>query len=835
MSLFKLKFSAPIQTVSLHQCEEGGYALATSLSTGMVSVHFLPDAEQWDALEGTETMVPNSKFLDIGLDGVFPSCRLLSWLDSGHLFGVISRAVPMNPTRSLYSKLQYHSSSETLIEFEVERKKDELSGDGLCKFYCMLNLAYQIIPEKSVLAIAKHPSKNELVVEFEDGSLSSYGSQKGLFQDEASYSLRSLSYPSVWIQVLLTDSCKRAIIALDAEGRLQLGSRIICTDCTSFTTHVTTIGVKKVSHVLYTTKQDLLHIVNLEEALGPESSSGIVQDLSNLSLKKKDETTTLQNPHRKSMRKDILKEHTIWERSARLIASIGGSGAAVILQTVRGNLETLYPRNLVLGSIVATLCDSKFNEALLLARRHHINLNLIVDFKGWEAFVPCAVEFVKQVKNLSYITEFICAVSAGNFVDCIYRDLLLPYVKEIGDLNMSAEYSSDLRQEIPNQGLKVRSVMHAIRKALQAEVKASPKRELCILTTMARSDPPELEEALQKIKKLREEELNFVMEAEMENSDKRLNAEDALKHLLWLSDPESLFNAALGIYDLHLAAMVANIAQRDPKEFLPLLQELEQMPPPVMKYTIDLKLRRFERALKNLASAGDSHFQECLDLLKKNPQLFALGKQLFQSGSQRTSIMEAWGDYLFADEKFEEAGCAYCSCSQLEKALAAYRAGGLWQYALVMGGMLNFSSSEMLTLAQELRDELHALGRPGEAAKVALEYCKDIEDAINLFIESREWMEAVRVVIAYGKPQLINAVIEPSALDCAASYASDFEEGLEKLGKYLARYNAVKQRRLLLEIKLKNDASEDIEDDVASEASSNLSGMSAYTTGYGSL
>ena len=81
---------------------------------------------------------------------------------------------------------------------------------------------------------------------------------------------------------------------------------------------------------------------------------------------------------------------------------------------------------------------------------------------------------------------------------------------------------------------------------------------------------------------------------------------------------------------------------------------------------------------------------------------------------------------------------------------------------------------------------------------------------------------------------MVKDVIEPSALDCVASYVSEFQEGLEKLGKYLARHNAVKQRRLLLEIKLKNDVPEDIEDDAASEASSNLSGMSAYTTGYGS-
>ena len=456
MSSLKLKLSAPIQAISLHPSEEGGNFIAASLSTGVVSLLLLPSIEAWDALEGTEMMIPDGKFLGVSLNDVFPSFQLLAWLDSEHLVGIISRVVPMNHSTSLSSKSKYQLNSETLFEFEVQKKKDELLSDGSCKLDWMLTLVNQTFSEKSVLAITKHPLKSELAIEYADGSLFSYGTKEGLFQDETSYSLKSLSYPSFWIQAILTDSSKTIILALDVEGRLQIGSHLISTDCTSFTVHSTSIGAKKVSHVLYTTKQDLLRIINLEEAFEADLSSRIVQDLSNLSLKKKEEPMALQNPYRKSLKKDFLKERTIWEQSARLVASIGGSGAAVILQTIRGNLETIYPRNLVLGSIVATLCDSKFNEALLLARRHHINLNLIIDFKGWEAFVQCSVEFIKQVKNLNYITEFICAVSAGNFADSIYRDLLLPYMKEIGDWNVSAENSLDLQPKIPNQGLKVR-------------------------------------------------------------------------------------------------------------------------------------------------------------------------------------------------------------------------------------------------------------------------------------------------------------------------------------------------------------------------------------------
>lgn len=61
----------------------------------------------------------------------------------------------------------------------------------------------------------------------------------------------------------------------------------------------------------------------------------------------------------------------------------------------------------------------------------------------------------------------------------------------------------------------------------------------------------------------------------------------------------------------------------------------------------------------------------------------------------------------------------------------------------------------------------------------------------------------------------------------------EYEEGLEKVGKYLTRYLAIRQRRLLLAAKLQSDERSvtEVDDDTASESSSNFSGMSAYTRG----
>ncbi|KAF3541032.1 hypothetical protein F2Q69_00018764 [Brassica cretica] len=92
-----------------------------------------------------------------------------------------------------------------------------------------------------------------------------------------------------------------------------------------------------------------------------------------------------------------------------------------------------------------------------------------------------------------------------------------------------------------------------------------------------------------------------------------------------LFDNEAVFEAALGLFDLNLAAIAALNSHSDPKEFIPYLQELERMPEPLMHFNIDIELQRFDSALKNIVSAGDGYFPDCMNLMKKKPSDFPAG------------------------------------------------------------------------------------------------------------------------------------------------------------------------------------------------------------------
>lgn len=220
-------------------------------------------------------------------------------------------------------------------------------------------------------------------------------------------------------------------------------------------------------------------------------------------------------------------------------------------------------------------------------------------------------------------------------------------------------------------------------------------------------------------------------------------------------------------------------------------------------------------------------------LIKNNPELFSLALQLITDPTKRTQVLEAWGDYLSNIKCFEDAATTYLCCSSLEKALKAYRASNNWSGVLTIAGLMKLQKEDIMQMAHELCEELQTIGKPSEAAKIAFDYCNDVKNGINLLISAREWEEALRIALMHRQEDLISDV-KIGAGECATVLLVEYEEGLEKIGKYLARYLAVRQRRLLFSAKLQVDdrSINELDDDTVSEASSNLSGMSAYTTGY---
>ncbi|CAN6472379.1 unnamed protein product [Victoria cruziana] len=823
-SLFSLKFQSVVQDIAILS-EQSRNRLAVALSDGRLSIVDLPLMDSWENLEGKEFVIETCRS-DDSLVGI----GHLTWINHQAVlaFGLCESGVDGACLENLsrnnlfpYEDKTRQACDYLFMEIQFIFLEDSVIGTVTSSGW-HAKVSKRTYLRNAVLGIVRNPTKDgSAFVQFVGGSVVEYTSKSGLrmasLDGQKNPNICS-GFPSScpWMKAVPVKDdgiLKPLIFGMDEHGRLHACNIIICNNCTGFSFYSSSIGLAEqvFTNIILITKQDFLHIINLEDLLHKdhevEFQKYIVNDISN----------------RES--REALK---VWERGAKLIGVIHGDEAAVILQTARGNLECIYPRKLVLMSIINALVEGRFRDSMLMVRRNRIDYNIIVDYCGWQAFVQVAAEFVKQIQNLSHITDFVCSIKNENVMETMYKDFISPPPTRKEGKNMYVVRVED--SDIKN---KVSAVMSLVRRALEEYVPESPARELCILTTLAQSEPPALEEALKRIKRIREFELSGTVDKDdPAHSISSPSAEEALKHLLWLSDSEAVYETALGLYDLNLAAIVALNSQKDPKEFLPFLQSLDQMPPAVMRYSVDLKLQKFESALLNMAAAGEDCFEDSLILMQKNPQLFSLGLQLHNDSARRMLVLEAWGDHLFRQESFTDAASAYLCCSSLEKALKAYRSCGNWKGALTVAGLLNLSKEKELQLAYELCEELQALGKPAEAAKIAIEYCNDVHSGIMYFISAREWEEALRVAFLHVREDLFPQV-KNAAAECATALISEYEEGVEKVGKYLARYLAVRQRRLTLAAKLQYvERSVNDDDDDASDTSSTFSGMSAYTLGH---
>lgn len=99
----------------------------------------------------------------------------------------------------------------------------------------------------------------------------------------------------------------------------------------------------------------------------------------------------------------------------------------------------------------------------------------------------------------------------------------------------------------------------------------------------------------------------------------KLGSKEALEFVSWLVQPNKLFDVALTTYDFDLVTLVASQTQKDPKEYVPYLQQLKALTnTDYMQFKIHYDLKNYEEALECIArSSEESHFKEALQLIKK--------------------------------------------------------------------------------------------------------------------------------------------------------------------------------------------------------------------------
>lgn len=343
----------------------------------------------------------------------------------------------------------------------------------------------------------------------------------------------------------------------------------------------------------------------------------------------------------------------------------------------------------------------------------------------------------------------------------------------------------------------------------------SPKGSflLPILSTFAKENPPQLHNALQLIK---DNAIAATTQTKLSKKKSILlseHAQSSIKYLAFLADYELLFDTALGMYDFELAKAVARNSQMDPKIYLPMLKRLRSLPDYEAKFEVDVKLKKFESALSHLYKLGvtefdaeskmecsQDHFVRCLSFIEEH-QLHQLGLELFSSYPLlHNQIMISLGESLLRQSKSDVALAVFLAANppSLEGARKAARMCGDYKTFFCCFEKTELSQEEKIEIATDVAQEI-SQGRGGllsprdgyaAAARILIDYCKDIEGAVDMLIMAQMWFEGRRIADLNGEAELEEQIIN-AAVSYGKTCLSDFDTRTDNFLEASKRYAEV--------------------------------------------
>ncbi|KAI1418114.1 IkappaB kinase complex, IKAP component [Hypoxylon sp. FL1857] len=597
-------------------------------------------------------------------------------------------------------------------------------------------------------------------------------------QDEL-YSIR-LPAQLPWSEVI--DLAGNVVaIGLSRNGHLYANSRLLLKNCTSF--------LVTPAHLIVTTTNHLIKFIHLV-------------DVDNLEVPPDD-------PENDERCRNI-------ERGARLVTAMP-TNMSLVLQMPRGNLETIYPRAMVVAGIRQLIDAKEYGKAFSYCRTQRVDMNILYDHRP-EQFLANVGLFLDQLKDASYIDLFLSSLRNEDVTQTMYRDTRslknqeLPEVASSGGAAAGIESSS-----------KVNTICDAVLSHLQSRKTKDHDTLQNIITANVCKIPPAYEDGLLVVATLMQE-------------DEQL-AEKAVEHICFLADVNTLYDEALGLYHLDLALLVAQQSQRDPREYLPFIQNLHQLPDLRRKFAIDDHLGRHEKALAHLQSL-QAH-KEAQDYTVKHA-LYASALKLYRYDQPNLTILTGlYAKYLESKSRFREAGLTHESLHDYTAATRCYRAAGAscWRECLFTAQQQSppLTSDALSDLAATLAEALYEAKDYASAAAIHIDYLNSLENAIPCLCKGSLFADAMRLAAQRGRPELLETAVDSGLADALSSSTEFFADCKAQLRAQVPRI--LELRRKAAEDPLgfyegERAGAGDLPDDVSVAASSRISTSASLFTRY---
>ncbi|RUS86297.1 hypothetical protein EGW08_005941 [Elysia chlorotica] len=634
-----------------------------------------------------------------------------------------------------------------------------------------------------IMSMAFNQETRNVALELDDGTIWKYVPGSKNLSPWINSQGKAVSFPSPCTQISLTNvGSEEVVVGLTERFRFFINNIEVASNCTSFGIH-----------------NDFLLLTTLSHTLRCLPTSLKPTDLPKLSAEK-------THPFDESCRRV--------ERGSRIVTVVG-DGTKVVLQMPRGNLETIHPRALLISSLKKLMDRNSIQDAFMTIRKHRINMNLLHDHNP-KHFLENVDNFIKTIGKQSYLNVFLTDLIEEDVTQTMY----------------SASYDQETNTKTNASNLHVSKVDTVCDAFLAAFQRLGVNQYIqSVLTAYARKTNPELEKALQLVWSLHGQEES--------------QAEAALNYLLFLVDVNSLYDVALGTYNFDLVMMVAQKSQKDPKEYIPFLNELRRLEENYRYYSIDKHLKKYSKALEHISRCGDDHFQECVALVSEH-KLHCQALLMYKPGSPHFKKMATvYGDYLLTKNRHEEAGIEFVKAEEWLMALEAFRRANDWQQVFCMAHRLDYGKPQLSELAVKVAGELKSRQKYEDASAVLIEYAEDHEEAIVALIEGSHWKKALRQIYRFKRLDLIDTHVLPAleeSLDHHSELLASQRDLFERYSARLKVVRALKEKaaaQVLEGTADYNDAEADLISDAtsvtgASLASTHSSRSTVFTKGTGS-
>ncbi|KAL8995173.1 MAG: hypothetical protein Q9188_006876, partial [Gyalolechia gomerana] len=516
------------------------------------------------------------------------------------------------------------------------------------------------------------------------------------------------------------------IFNLTENGSLVANGRTLARGCTSY--------LVTPSHLIFTTSQHLLKFMH------------IVADSETMEVPP-------DTPESDERCRSI-------ERGAKLVTAMP-SIFAVVLQMPRGNLETIFPRALVLAGIRQSIEEKKYKKAFLACRNQRVDMNLLHDHRP-EQFIENIGLFIDQIKRVEHIDLFLSSLREEDVSRTMYKETL------------RAEERRDDSPAVSENG-KVNKICNVFLEALPAR-KTNVKN---MITAQVCKNPPDLNAGLIEIVRLRDKRSDQV--------------DEAVEHICFLADVNRLFDDALGLYDLQLALLIAQQSQKDPREYLPFLQDFQRMEPLRRKFSIDDYLGRFTKALQHLRAL------DAFDELKAytvRHELYeeALGFYRYD-GDKYSSTMQLYADYLKSSSRFKEAATAFHYLNDYTQASECYCQANLWQDSLSTASLISLPDDQLRSLAETLAQSAIETKDFRVAATIYLDYLHNIPSSAKYFCKGYFFSEAFRTITLSSQTQLLDSVFDPGLAENMASIIELLADCKAQLTAQVPRIRELREKK----------------------------------------